>query len=323
MNRNTFFRTIVALGLTVSGAATYAADWPADKPITLVVPLAAGGSTDSTARLLAEKLGKELGQQIIVDNRPGAGGNIGSALVARAKPDGYTLLMATSTITTNVTLYKNMGFDLRNDLVPVSEVARIPNVLTINRNIPAKTLKEFAAYVHDKKSPINYGSAGNGTASHLSGALFNSLAKGEMLHVPYKGGAPANTDLMGGQVQAVFSPMVEVLPYIDSGKLRALAVTTKERSTRMPDLPAVNEALPGFEVTLWNGVFAPAATPADVVEKLNKGIQNVLKDETVLKTLAEQGSTPAGNTPAEFKKLVDQEIEKWGTLVKLSGARVE
>jgi len=323
MNRSTLFRTIVSLGLALSSATTSAAEWPAEKPITLVVPLAAGGSTDSTARLLAEKLGKELGQQIIVENRPGAGGNIGSALVARARPDGYTLLMATSTITTNVTLYKDMGFDLLKDLVPVSEVTRIPNVLTINKDIPAKTLTEFANYVHDKKSPVNYGSAGNGTASHLSGALFNSMAKGDMLHVPYKGGAPANTDLMGGQVQAVFSPMVEVLPYIESGKLRALAVTTNERSKRMPELPAVNETLPGFEVTLWNGVFAPAGTSAQIVTKLNTAIQTVLNDETVLKILAEQGSTPSGNTPAEFKDLVHQEIGKWGKLVKLSGARVE
>ncbi|WP_455286859.1 tripartite tricarboxylate transporter substrate binding protein [Cupriavidus necator] len=318
-----FFHVAVAACAAFASFTAHAGDWPSKKPITLVVPLAPGGSTDSTARLLADKLGKELKQQIIVENRAGAGGNIGAAYVAKAAPDGYTLLMATSTIATNVTLYKNMGFDLRKDLVPVSQVALIPNVLTINNAVPARTLQEFVEYVRQKKGPVSYGSAGNGTASHLSGALFNSMAHAEMLHVPYKGGAPANADLIGGQIQAVFSPMVEVLPFIDSGKLRALGVTTKGRSSRLPNVPAVGEVLPGFEVTLWNGVFASAATPQAVVDKLAGAIQKVMQDPTFRKTLADQGSTPVGNTPAEFKKILDQEIDKWGKLVKLSGASVE
>jgi tripartite-type tricarboxylate transporter receptor subunit TctC len=314
---------MLAACLTAASIASQASDWPSAKVITLVVPLSPGGSTDATARLLAEKLSKVLGQQVIVDNRPGAGGNIGAASVAKSAPDGYTLLMATSTIATNVTLYKNMGFDLRKDLAPVSQVAMIPNVLTVNNDVPAKTLQEFVEYVRQKKGPVNYGSAGNGTASHLSGALFNSMAQGEMVHVPYKGGAPANTDLMGGQIQAVFSPMVEVLSYVESGKLRALGVTTKSRSQRLPNVPAVTEALPGFEVALWNGVFVPAATPPAVVDKLSAAIQKVTQDPAVRKTLADQGSTPVGNTPADFKKILDQEIDKWGKLVKLSGASVD
>lgn len=323
MNRRPFLRSALAACLSTLAVSAHAQDWPAKKVISLVVPFAAGGSTDATARLVAEKLGKELGQQVIVDNRAGAGSNIGSAFVAKADPDGYTLLLATSTIATNVTLYRNMGFDLRKDLAPVAQVALIPNVLVVNNGVPAKALSEFVSLVQQKKTPISYGSAGNGSASHLSGALFDSLAKGDMLHVPYKGGAPANTDLMGGQIQAVFAPLVEVLPHIESGKLRALGVTTKSRAARLPSVPAVHEALPGYEVALWNGVMAPAATPPAIIDKLAAAIRKVLQDPGVRKTFADQGSTPIGNTPAEFKAVLAQEIDKWGKLVKLSGASVD
>ncbi|MEJ8827350.1 tripartite tricarboxylate transporter substrate binding protein [Variovorax humicola] len=323
MTRRPFFRFTLAACLAAAGFASHAQDWPAKKIITLVVPFAAGGSTDSTARLLAVKLGKELGQQVIVENKVGAGSNIGSAYVAKAAPDGYTLLFATSAIATNVTLYKSTGFDLRKDLAPVSEVALIPNVLVVNNELPAKTLPEFVDFVQKKKVGVSYGSAGSGSASHLSGALFNSMAKGDMLHVAYKGGAPANTDLIGGQIQAVFAPLIEVLPFIEGGKLRALGVTTKTRSQRLPDVPAITEALPGYEVALWNGVFAPAATPPAVVEKIAAAIQKAAQDPAVKKALADQGSVPVANTPAEFKKIVDQEIDKWGRLVKLSGATVD
>lgn len=323
MTRRPFFRITLAACLAAAGFSSHAQDWPSKKAITLVVPFAAGGSTDATARMLADKLGKELGQQVIVDNRVGAGSNIGSAFVAKAAPDGYTILLATSTIATNVTLYKSMGFDLRKDLVPVSQVAVIPNVLTVNNDVPAKTLQEFVDYVRQKKGPVNYGSAGSGSASHLSGALFNSMVKGDMVHIAYKGGAPANTDLMGGQIQAVFSPLVEVLPYIEGGKLRALGITTKSRNPRLPNVPAVGEALPGYEVALWNGILAPAATPPAIVNKLASAIQKATQDPALRKTFADQGSTPVGNTPAEFKKILNDEIDKWGRLVKLSGATMD
>ncbi|MEN3363634.1 MAG: hypothetical protein V7606_908 [Burkholderiales bacterium] len=322
MKRSTFLRSLIAVALAATFGASHAAEWP-ERSVTLVVPLAPGGSTDYTARLLAQKLGDVLGQQVIVDNRPGAGGNIGAAYVARAAADGYTLLMHTSTVATNVTLYKSMGFDLQKDLIPVSQVSLIPNVLMVNNDVPAKDLKEFVELVKQKKVPINFGSAGNGTSQHLSGALFNSLAGGDMVHVPYKGGAPANTDLLAGQIQAVFSPLVEVLSYIDSGKLRPLGVTTRNRSTRLPNVPAMSEALPGYEVVLWNGVFAPAGTPQPIVTKLNAAIRKVLLDPAVRKTLADQGSTPVGNSPEEFKQILGSEIDKWGKLVKLSGARVD
>lgn len=296
--------------------------WPT-RPLTMVVPFAAGGSTDITARMLAEKLGPILGQNVVVENKPGAGGNIGAAFVARAQPDGYTILLHTSTLTANVSLYKNMGLNVQKDLVPVSQVALIPNVLMVNSNFQAKTLAEFVEIVKQKKVPINYGSSGSGASNHLAGVLFNNMVGGEMVHVPYKGGSLANNDLLAGQVQAVFSPMVEVLGYLDSGKLRPLAVTTQTRSSRIPNTPAIAEILPGYEIVLWNGVFAPAATPPAIVNKLSSAIQTVMKDPSVLKRIAEQGSTSIGSSPADFKKVVDAEIPKWADLIKMSGAKVD
>jgi tripartite-type tricarboxylate transporter receptor subunit TctC len=296
--------------------------WPT-RPVTMVVPFAAGGSTDITARMLAEKLGPILGQNVVVENKPGAGGNIGAAFVARAQPDGYTILLHTSTLTANVSLYKNMGLNVQKDLVPVSQVALIPNVLMVNSNFQAKTLAEFVEIVKQKKVPINYGSSGSGASNHLAGVLFNNMVGGEMVHVPYKGGSLANNDLLAGQVQAVFSPMVEVLGYLDSGKLRPLAVTTQTRSSRIPNTPAIAEILPGYEIVLWNGVFAPAATPPAIVNKLSSAIQTVMKDPSVLKRIAEQGSTSIGSSPADFKKVVDAEIPKWADLIKMSGAKVD
>jgi len=296
--------------------------WPT-RPVTMVVPFAAGGSTDITARMLAEKLGPILGQNVVVENKPGAGGNIGAAFVARAQPDGYTILLHTSTLTANVSLYKNMGLNVQKDLVPVSQVALIPNVLMVNSNFQAKTLAEFVEIVKQKKVPINYGSSGSGASNHLAGVLFNNMVGGEMVHVPYKGGSLANNDLLAGQVQAVFSPMVEVLGYLDSGKLRPLAVTTQTRSSRIPDTPAIAEILPGYEIVLWNGVFAPAATPPAIVNKLSSAIQTVMKDPSVLKRIAEQGSTSIGSSPTDFKKVVDAEIPKWADLIKMSGAKVD
>ncbi|MVW72233.1 tripartite tricarboxylate transporter substrate binding protein [Bordetella sp. 15P40C-2] len=303
-------------------SAAQADNWPS-RPITLVVPLAPGGSTDATARLIAQKLPKELGQPVVVENRAGAGGNIGADYVAKATPDGYTFLMHTSTLPTNVTLYKKMPLDVQKDLAPVSRVSLIPNVLMVNTSLPANTLAEFIDYVKERKDAVNYGSAGNGTSQQLSGSLFGQMIGTQMTHVPYKGGAPANADLLAGQIQAVFSPMVEILPFIDSGKLRALAVTTPERSPRLPDVPAIAESLPGYEIVLWNGVWAPAGTPKPIIQKMNQAINAVLNDPEVQQTFRSQGSTPAGTTPEAFAQLVDSEIKKWGDLVRSSGARIE
>lgn len=322
MIKHPFCKAVVALCLATSAWSAQAA-WPNDKPITMIVPFAAGGSTDVSARLLASKLGDSLKQRVIVENMTGAGSNIGSAYVARAKPDGYTLLFSTNTIATNVSLYKSPGYSLSKDLAPVSEFAQIPNVLVVNNNFPAKTLQEFVDYVRQKKGPVNYGSAGSGSASHLSGALFNSMAHGDMMHIPYQGGAPANVDLVGGQIQAVFAPMVEILSLIEAGKLRALAVTTEGRSPRLPNLPAVDEALPGFNITLWNGVMVPAGTPSAVVNKLAAAIQAVTAEADVRKTLLSQGSIPVGSSPDAFKTLMGKEIQNQARLVKISGAKVQ
>jgi tripartite-type tricarboxylate transporter receptor subunit TctC len=308
--------------LAVSTLSQAGDAWPA-RPVTLVVPLAPGGSTDATARLIAQKLPQKLGQPVVVENRAGAGGNIGADYVAKAAPDGYTFLLSTTTLIANVTLFKNMPLDVRKDLAPVSRVSLIPNVLMVNTKLPAASLKDFIAYARDSKNTVYYGSAGNGTSQHLSGSLFNQMAKTHMTHVPYKGGAPANVDLLAGQIQAVFAPMVEVLPFIDSGKLRPLAVTTKTRSLRLPDVPAVSELLPGYEIVLWNGIWAPAGTPQAIIDRMNTAVNQVLKDPEVQAIFRQQGTTPAGDSPAEFRALIDAEIVKWGELVKSSGATIE
>ncbi len=324
MTQSKILKAVLALSVLVFGlcAVTQAQTWPA-RPITMVVPFAAGGSTDITARMLAEKLSGILGQNIVIENKTGAGGNIGAAAVARATPDGYTILLHTSTLTANVSLYKNMGFSVQKDLVPVSQVALIPNVLMVNNDFQAKTLKDFVEVVKQKKVAINYGSSGSGASNHLAGVLFNNMVGGDMVHVPYKGGSLANNDLLAGQVQAVFSPLVEVLGFLDSGKLRPLGVTTKSRIAKLPDVPAIDEVLPGFEIVLWNGIFVPAGTPKDIVQKLSTAVQSVLQDPAVLKKLAEQGSTPIKSNPDEFKKVIDAEIVKWGNLIKMAGARVD
>jgi tripartite-type tricarboxylate transporter receptor subunit TctC len=289
----------------------------------LVVPFSPGGSTDITARLLADKLRALLGQPVIVENRGGAGGNIGAAAVAKAAPDGYTLLMATSTHVTNPSLYKNMSYDVLKDFAPVTQTAFIPNVLVVNKDLPVKNLEDFVHYVKEKKGPVNYGSSGSGTSQHLAGALFNNMAGGAMVHVPYKGGGAAVVDLLAGQIQAYYGAISEVVSYINAGRLRALAVTTKGRSQRYPDLPAVNEVLPGYEVTLWNGILAPAGTPAAIIDKLNGAIKKVLQDSEMQKKLAEQGATPVGSSPEEFRKFMASEVKSWAGIVKTSRVNAE
>ena len=320
--------------LALSGAAllaSYAAlsvsadVWPSN-PIKLVVTFPPGGATDVTARLVADKLRADLGRPVIVDNKPGAGGNIGADFVAKAAPDGYTLLMATSSHVTNRTLYKSLPYDFVQDLAPVSRVAFIPNMLVVNpSNTRATTLAEFIKSVKDSsgKTRLNYGTGGNGTSHHLATALFNSMVGVEMEHVPYKGGAPAAAALMGGQVQVLFAPLVEVQGFVEAGKLKALGVTTRQRSPLYPDIPAIGEVLPGYEVALWNGIMIPANAPADIVAKLNGAIVKALAQADIKQRLAEQGSDPAGNTPAEFRQFIAGEVGKWAKLVQISGAKVE
>lgn len=317
---------IAGAWLAAHAAVAPAAEaWPS-APLKLVVTFPPGGSTDVTARLIAEKLRGELGRPVIVDNKAGAGGNIGAEFAAKSPGDGYTLLMATSSHVTNRALYRTLPYDVLQDFAPVSRIAFIPNMLTVNPSqIRAGNLAEFIQYVKDSrgKPRLNYGTGGTGTSHHLATALFSSMVGVEMEHVPYKGGAPAATALLGGQVQVLFAPLVEVLGFIESGKLKGLGVTTRQRSSLYPEIPAIGEQLPGYEVALWNGILVPSATPPEIVGKLNGAIVKSLQQADIKKRLAEQGSDPAGNTSAEFRQFIAAEVGKWAKLVQISGAKAE
>jgi tripartite-type tricarboxylate transporter receptor subunit TctC len=316
-------RALCGLAVAFASVSVIAAEpWPS-RPIKIVVPYPPGGSTDVTARVVAEGLRAELGRSVVIENKGGAGANIGAEYAARSAPDGYTLLMATSTHATNPSLYKNLPYDFVRDFVPVSQIAFIPNVLVVNPRVPATDLPAFVKYVKAATEKVNYGSAGNGSSQHLSGALFNTMAGGKMEHVAYKGGAPATTDLVAGQIEVLFAPLVEVLSFIESGKVKALGITTKKRSPLLRDVPAIGEVLPGYEVALWNGILAPTGTAPEIVTRLNAAIVKVLGQPAVAKRLGESGSETVGNTPAEFKQFIAAEVDKWRLLVKISGAQVE
>lgn len=322
MHKRFFLRGVLAATLSCALAPhALAQAWPA-KSVTIVVPFAPGGSTDATARMLAAKLRAVLNQNFIVENKPGAGGNIGADFVAKAPPDGYTLLLATSSHVTNISLYKSLPYDFTRDLAPVSQVAVIPSLLVVNPAVPARTLPEFIRLAQDPKA-VSYGSSGSGSSPHLAAEVFNKMAGGKMVHVPYKGSGPALVDLLGGQIQAVYAPFIDALPHVRAGKLRPLGMTSKGRSNLLPDVPAIAEVLPGYEVVLWNGIFAPARTPPEVLSRLSQAIGEVLRQEETKKLLAEQGSEPMGSTPEAFRQYVTSEIPKWKALVELSGAKVE
>ncbi len=295
------------------------------KTITIIVPFAAGGTTDILARVVAQGMGAELGQPVVVDNRAGAGGNIGGQLAARAPADGYTLFMGTvGTHAINAALYKKMPFDPIKDFAPLTRVANVPNLLVANPAQPFKTVQELIAYAKANPGKINFGSSGSGSSIHLSGELFKSMAKVDMQHVPYKGSAPAVTDLLGNQIAIMFDNMPSAIQHVRSGKLRAIAVTTAKRSPELPDVPTIAEAgVPGYEATSWFGMFAPAGTPAPVVAKLNATIVKVLAQPDIKKKLAEQGAEAAGETPEQFAAFIQKESVKWGKVVKESGASVD
>lgn len=325
MKIRSFWMSSVCLGLVgvLSVPLTAVAqDWPKKRPVILVVPFAPGGSTDATGRMLAAKLKDEIGQTVVVENKSGAGGNVGADYAARSEPDGYTMFLATSTHATNVTLYKKLNYDFTRDFVPVLQVAFIPNLLVVNASLPVNNLAEFLAYVRDPKNTVSYGSAGNGSSLHIAGALFNSMADAHMQHIPYKGSGPAIIDLLGGRIEAVFSPMVDVMPHVRSGRLKAIGITTKSRSVVLPDVPAIAEQLPGYEVTLWNGILLPSKTPQPVVDKLSAALNSILSQPETKQLLAQQGSEAAPSTPAKFGEFIDSEIVRWRKLVEISGAAV-
>jgi tripartite-type tricarboxylate transporter receptor subunit TctC len=295
------------------------------RPIRLVVPFPAAGTTDLLARAMAQKLSEALGQQVVVDNHPGAGGNIGADLVAKSAPDGYTLLMGTvGTHAINVSLYARMPYDAVKDFVPVVLVAGVPNVLVVNPALPVKTVADLIKLAKDQPGVINFASSGNGTSIHLSGELFKSLTGVQMTHVPYKGSAPALTDLIGGQVQVMFDNLPSALPQIKAGKLRAIAVTSIKRAPALPDLPTIAESgVPGFEASSWFGILAPAGTPREIVLRINREANKALQGAEMKEKLLAQGAEAVGNSPEFFVDYIRSETTKWAKVVKDSGAKVD
>jgi tripartite-type tricarboxylate transporter receptor subunit TctC len=311
--------TAVALPL---GAAAQA--YPA-KPITIVVPFSAGGTTDILARIVGQAMSAELGQSVVIDNRAGAGGNIGAAIAAKAPADGYTLFMGTvGTHAINEALYKKMPFNPAKDFAPLTRVANVPNLLVANPKQPFKTVPELIAYAKAHPGEVNFGSSGSGSSIHLSGELFKSMAKVDMVHVPYKGSAPAVTDLLGNQIAIMFDNMPSAIQHVRAGKLRPIAVTTAKRSPELPDVPTIAEAgVPGYEATSWFGMFAVAGTPKPVLDKLHAALAKVLNQADVKKKIAEQGGEVVVDTPEQFAAFIQAETAKWGKVVKASGATAD
>jgi len=315
----------VVLGAGLLGGTSALAQAYPTKPVTIIVPFAAGGTTDILARIIGQALTAELGQSVVVDNRAGAGGNIGGQAAAKAAPDGHTLFMGTvGTHAINASLYKKMPFDPVKDFAPLTRVANVPNLLVANPAQPYKSVKDLIAYAKANPGKVNFGSAGNGSSIHLSGELFKSLAKVDMQHVPYKGSAPAVTDLLGNQIGIMFDNMPSAIQHVRSGKLVPLAVTTAKRSPELPNVPTIAEAgVPGYEATSWFGMFAPAGTPAPVLAKLNAAIVKVLAQPDVKKKINEQGAEVYSETPEQFAAFIQAESVKWGKVVKESGASLD
>ncbi len=317
-------RWILGVLLCALAPGAFAQAFP-NHAIRLVVPFPAGGTTDILARDVAKQLTETLGQAVVVDNRPGAGGNIGADIVAKAAPDGYTLLMGTvGTHAINPSLYAKMPYDHVKDFTPVVLVAGVPNVLVVNPSVPVNTVADLIKLAKAKPGSINFASSGSGTSIHLSGELFKTMAGVDMTHVPYKGSSPALTDLMGGQVQIMFDNLPSSLPLIKSGKLRAVAVTSLKRAPALPDVPTIAESgLPGFEASSWFGILAPAGTPAPIVARLNAEVNKWLQSPQAKQQLLTQGAEPAGGPPETFVAHIRAETEKWAKVVKASGAKAD
>jgi len=312
------------IGLALIAAAgigpARALDYPT-RPVHVIVGYPAGGTVDILARLVGQYLSERLGQQFVIDNRSGAGNNIGTEVVVNAAPDGYTLLLVNPANGINATLYEKLPFNFIRDIAPVAGIIRVPNVMEVNPAVPAKTVAEFIAYAKANPGKVNMASSGNGTSIHVSGELFKMMSGVDMLHVPYRGSAPALTDLMGGQVQVLFDNMPSSIEYLKAGKLRPLAVTTATRSQALPDVPTVAETVPGYEASAWFGLGAPKGTPAEIVDKLNAAVNAGLADPKLKARLADLGGTMMVGTPADFGKVIAEETEKWAKVVKFSGAR--
>jgi tripartite-type tricarboxylate transporter receptor subunit TctC len=319
-----------AIGLVATGLSALV--WPASGAVALdyptrsvrfIVGYPAGGATDILARLIGQRLSERLGQQFVIENKPGAGNNIGTETVVKAEPDGYTVLLVNPANFINASLYARLDFDFIRDIAPVATFNRVPNVMTVNKDVPAKTVAEFIAYVKANPGKVNMASSGNGTSVHLSGELFMAMSGAKMLHVPYRGAAPAITDLLGNRVQVIFDNMPSIISHISSGSLRALAVTTATRSSELPDVPTVGETVPGYEASALFGMGAPKKTPPEIIEKLNREINAVLAEPEMKKRLTELGGEPLISSPQAFGAMIAAETAKWAEVVKFAGIRVD
>ena len=315
------------LGLLAAGAAmplskAFAADYPA-RPVKWIVGYPPGGATDILARLIGQRLSEKLGQQFVIENKPGAGNNIGTEAAVNAEPDGYTVLLVNPANYINTSLYANLKFNFVRDIAAVAAFNRVPNVMTVNKDVPAKSVAEFIAYVKANPGKINMASSGNGTSVHLSGEMFMAMTGTRMQHVPYRGAAPAITDLLGGQVQVIFDNMPSIIQHIRAGSLRALAVTTAERSPQLPDVQAMGETVPGYEASALFGVGAPRNTPGDIVAKLNGEINAILAEPDLSQRLVELGGAPLIASAEGYGEMIRAETDKWKKVVEFAGLKVE
>jgi tripartite-type tricarboxylate transporter receptor subunit TctC len=313
--------TAGAVALSTTSPA-FAQAYPA-RPVRIIVPVAPGGALDILARIMGQWLSERLGQSFVIENRPGAGTNIGIEAAVRAAPDGYTLLLIPASVTTNATLYEDLTFNFIRDIEPVAMISTLPMVMEVTPKLPAKTVAEFIAFAKANPGKISMASGGSGSSSHVGGELFKMLAGVDMIHVPYRGGAPALADLIGGQVQVMFSPLPESLGAIRAGQVRALGVASATRAEALPDVPTVAETIPGFEASTWQGIGAPKNTPPEIIERINKEINTALADPKIKTKLADLGSMPSPMASADFKRLIVAETEKWAKVIRTANIKLQ
>jgi tripartite-type tricarboxylate transporter receptor subunit TctC len=320
--RRKFLHLTASAALSAVSRIARAQTYPT-RPVRIVVGFPPGGFGDISARLIGQWLSERLGRQFVIDNRPGAGGNIATDVVARAPPDGYTLLLINTSNASNPTLYDNLNFNFVRDIAPVAGIVRVPHVMEVNPSFPTKTVPEFIAYAKANPGKINMASGGNGNPSHLTGELFKMMAGIAMVHVPYRGGAPAAADLIGGQVQVLFDPMPSSIGYVKGGQLRALGVTSLARSDALPEVATVAEFVPGYEASQWTGIGAPRGMPAAIIDKLNKEINAGLADPRLTARLADLGGTVLPGSPGDFGRLIAEDTEKWGKVIRAANIKAE